>query len=80
MGSDDYAVRSYLKIKLSSTSHSKSRLENKHQLTGNCIITMKTTEGFSIMTKKQVLMGSEPSRIPLNISNTKTRDFFFNVF
>lgn len=28
------------------------------------------------MTKKQVLMGSEPSRILLNISNTKMRDFF----
>lgn len=70
-----YAARSNLKIKPSSTSHAKSRLENKHQLTGNCIIMIKTTEGFSIMTKKQVLMGSEPSRIPLNISNAKMRDF-----
>lgn len=70
-----YAARFNLKITPSSTSHSKSRLENKHQLTGNCIIMMETTEGFSIMTEKQVLMGSEPSRIPLNISNTKMRDF-----
>lgn len=71
-----YAARSNLKINPSSTSHSKSRLENKHQLAGNFIIMMKSTEGFSTMTKKQVLMGSEPSRIPLNISNTKMRDFF----
>lgn len=71
-----YAARSSLKAKPSSISHSKFRLENKHQLTGNYIIMMKTTEGFSIMTKKQVLTGSEPSRIPLNISNTKMRDFF----
>lgn len=65
----------YLKINPSSTSLSKSRLENKPQLSGNCITMMKTTEGLSIMTKKQVLMGSEPSRIPLNISNAKMRDF-----
>lgn len=67
------AARSNLKP--CSTSHSKPRMENKHHLTGNCII-MKTTEGFSIMTKKQVLMGSQPSRIPLNISNSRMRDFF----
>lgn len=73
------AAKSTLRTNPASTSHSKSRLQNKHQLTGNCITTMKTTEGFSIMTKKQVLTGSEPSRIPLNISNTKN-ERLFHVF
>lgn len=61
-----------------STLHFKARLENKHQLTGNSVIitVMKTTQDFSIMEKRQALMSSEPSRMLLNISNTKNERLY----
>lgn len=75
-----YRVRSNLTVQLPSTFHFKARLEIKHQLTGNSVIitARKTRQDLSVMGKRQVLMSSEPSRMLLNISNTKMRDFVFS--
>lgn len=69
-----------LKRSFPSTFHFKARLENKQGLTGNSVIitVMKTTPDCSVMEKRQTLMSSEPSRMLLNISNTKMRDLMFS--